>query len=232
MSKQTERKENNAQERLDDILNEYVAASPEPNAATLADWVRMYPEYRQQLTDFTVAWSQTEWLPPAGEVESVDEDTLVLRAMSVIQNIQQDQDMPQDDNSDDTEDPPDDLFGAGKRLGLSPQQLADKTKMNRALLGKLNRGLISPDSLPQAAFEILANTLQLTVAAIKRLLHKSPRFALGHHRATQAPEIKLEEFSEAVRNEPSLSEEYRAYWLDILSREANTGATETTKDKT
>ncbi|HEX9990489.1 MAG TPA: hypothetical protein VGE45_18670 [Chloroflexia bacterium] len=222
MSEHTERNEQDQEERLDDVLNEYLASTTEPNAATLAEWVRLYPEYKQQLTDLTVNWSLMEWLPAAGKIEPVDEDTLVLRAMSVIQNMQLGQVGSPGGESDDTEAPLQSLFDEGRALGLTPQQLADKVKMNRALMGKLNRRLIRPGSIPHAAIEALAAVVHRPILVVTNFLQRGPRFAPGDHKSAQAPALRLEEFAEAVLNDSSLSEEHRAYWLEILSREAET----------
>jgi hypothetical protein len=43
-------------EELDDLLNEYVAASKHPDYAVLAVWAKRYPEHAMALMEFTVNW--------------------------------------------------------------------------------------------------------------------------------------------------------------------------------
>jgi hypothetical protein len=42
---------------LDSILEEFVASLHEPDHAQLTEWVKRYPQYEQQLTDFAANWS-------------------------------------------------------------------------------------------------------------------------------------------------------------------------------
>jgi len=79
---------NDQQERqtLEDVLDEFVASGAGPNSASLAEWIRRYPQYERELTEFAASWSLMKWLPPSPDAEEVDEETLVLRGMSVVQN--------------------------------------------------------------------------------------------------------------------------------------------------
>ena len=72
---------------LEDVLNDYVASSPEPSYGALEDWVRRYPQYEQELTEFTISWGLMEWLSPSSDTEEVDDETLVLHGMSIVQNL-------------------------------------------------------------------------------------------------------------------------------------------------
>ena len=72
--------------RLEDVLDAFVASDVNPNEA-LGEWIQRYPEYEQELTEFVVSWSLMKSLPPAPDAEEVDEDTLVLRGMSIVQNL-------------------------------------------------------------------------------------------------------------------------------------------------
>lgn len=52
---------------LDDVLNEYMASEEKPSHAALVRWIALYPRFEKELTDFTVAWSLQEALPPHPE---------------------------------------------------------------------------------------------------------------------------------------------------------------------
>src|SRR5437660_1670995 len=71
---------------LDDVLDAYMAEAGTPNWSSLAVWVRRYPQYERELMEFAATWARMEWAPLSRGNE-VDEDTLVLRGMSVVQNL-------------------------------------------------------------------------------------------------------------------------------------------------
>ena len=73
-------------EKLEDVLDAYVASDSGPNDP-LDEWIQRYPEYEQEIIEFAVNWSLMKSLPPAPDAEEVDKDTLVLRGMSVVQNL-------------------------------------------------------------------------------------------------------------------------------------------------
>lgn len=72
---------------LEDVLDAFVASGAGPNSASLHEWIRRYPKYERDLTEFAASWSLMKWLPPSPDAEEVDEKTLVLRGMSVVQNL-------------------------------------------------------------------------------------------------------------------------------------------------
>ena len=69
---------------LGDVLNEYVASELHPSYSSLEKWIRKFPEYKEELTEFTAAWSPMEDLPPPNNIKEVDQDTLLRRAMSIV----------------------------------------------------------------------------------------------------------------------------------------------------
>ena len=131
-------------ERLEDVLDAFVASDVNPNEA-LDEWIRRYPEYEQELTDFAVSWSLMRSLPPAPDAEEVDENTLVLRGMSIVQNLLHSQPI---ESASESVVPFESLVAEGRVHGLEPRQLAQATKLGDSLLGKLNRRLIRYASIP------------------------------------------------------------------------------------
>ena len=73
-------------ETLEDVLDAYVASDVGPNSP-LDEWLWRYPEFEREIIEFAASWSLMKWLPPAPDAEEVDEETLVLRGMSVVQNL-------------------------------------------------------------------------------------------------------------------------------------------------
>ena len=56
---------------LEDVLDAYVSEVQTPSHAALVEWIRRYPQFAQELTDFTVAWIRMETLPPASSAKSL-----------------------------------------------------------------------------------------------------------------------------------------------------------------
>ena len=198
-------------ERLEDVLDAFVASDVDPNGA-LDEWIRRYPQYEQELTEFAVSWSLMRSLPPAPDAEEVDEDTLVLRGMSIVQNLLHNQSI---ESASESIVPFESLIAEGRVRGLEPRQLAQVAGLGDSLLGKLNRRLIRYASIPQVLIKSLAEAIQSTPAGVAAYLQQSPTFAVAvEHRSEQAPVlIEQEDFFDAVRADPTISREHAEHWL-------------------
>jgi type I restriction enzyme R subunit len=76
---------------LENILDAYAASEPGPSRATLAEWIREYPQFARELTEFTASWQFLEWTDEAPSLDASAEvvaagDRLFLRAMSAAQS--------------------------------------------------------------------------------------------------------------------------------------------------
>src|SRR5947208_15987464 len=106
---------------LDDVLNAYAISHPGPGYASLAEWIRRYPYYEQELTEFTADWALMTWLPAPADNQNIDEDALVLRGMSIVQNILH-------AHAPEEMTPLKGIVQEGNQLGLSIQQLARRAQ--------------------------------------------------------------------------------------------------------
>ncbi len=140
-------KQHSERETLEDILNAYVASTSAPSHASLAEWIRLYPQYERELTEFTVSWSVIESLPPS-KSEDVDEDTLVLRGMSIVQNILHEHKQAQQSRDKAAIDG---ILKEGTFHGLSIQQIAERSQLSLVLVRKLDRRLTIMNPLPLPA---------------------------------------------------------------------------------
>lgn len=204
-------------ETVDDVLNAYVVSYAEPSYKALAEWVQRYPHFERELTEFTVAWSLKETLPPIEEPAEVDEDTLVLRGMSVVQGILNKEEWSSADKQT--------LFAGllkeGKARGLSIHRLAEDTRLSAALVRKLDRRLIVFASIPTKAIVALAQAVARGKEEVADYLHGQPVFPEGaSYKAEEVPELSgTEDFFEAVRTDETLPEEWRRDWLSLESFE-------------
>lgn len=212
---------NDQQERqtLEDVLDEFVASGAGPNSASLAEWIRRYPQYERELTEFAASWSLMKWLPPSPDAEEVDEETLVLRGMSVVQNLLHRQE--QEAAPPETVAPITSLLDEGRARGLTPRQLAQAAGLGEILLRKLDRRLVRYASIPREAVEALAAALRREAQNVAAYLQQRPKFAAAaQYRAEQAPELaEPEDFFTAVRADPTMTDEQRARWLALAPRD-------------
>ena len=199
--------------KLEDVLDAFVASDCDPNE-TLHEWILRYPEYEQELTDFAVSWSLMKSMPTAPDAEEVDEDILVLRGMSIVQNLLHNQSKESVSGSDF---PFVSLVDEGREKGLEPRQLAQETELGVILLRKLDRRLIRYASIPQIAINNLANAIKRNTSIVAVYLQQNPTFASAtEHRSEQAPVLNApEDFFDAVRADPTIRPEHAARWLEL-----------------
>ena len=202
-------------ERLEEVFDAFVASEAGPNSASLAEWIHRYPEYARELTEFAASWSLMKWLPPSPDAEELDEETLVLRGMSVVQNLLHRQE--QEQAAAVAAAPIASLLEEGRSRGLAPRQLAQAASLGDIALRKLDRRLIRFGSIPREAIEALASAIQRGADSVARYLQQGPAFAAAaQHRAEQAPQLaEPEDFFDAVRSDPTMSDEQRARWLAL-----------------
>src|SRR4051794_32407667 len=112
-------------EALERVLEEYGTSTDRPDHASLVEWIRRYPEYEQELTEFAVAWSQIEHLPAAARPRDLDTDTLVLRGMSIFQSI-----LHRKHAERSSEEAIDSIIATSARHGLALERLADQLDLN------------------------------------------------------------------------------------------------------
>ncbi|MDE0198414.1 MAG: hypothetical protein OXK78_09480 [Caldilineaceae bacterium] len=200
-------------EKLEDVLDAYVAFDSGPNEP-LDEWIRRYPEYEQEIIEFAANWSLMKSMPPTPDAEEVDQDTLVLRGMSVVQNL-----LHTKFSEDDSEPvvPFASLIEEGQACGLDPNQFARAAGLGILLLRKLDRRLIRYASIPQGVIEGLAAAIHSKAAVVAAYLQQGPTFATAaEHRSEQAPALTdQEDFFDAVHADRTIDPEHAARWLDL-----------------
>ncbi len=204
-------------ETLEDVLNAYVAYSSGPSYEALTEWIRRYPHFEKELTEFAVGWSLNETLPPVDEPEEVDEDTLVMRGMSIVQGILNREEWEPVDKQT----PFIGLLKEGKARGLSIHGLAEATKLSAVLIRKLDRRLILFASIPTKAIAVLARAVARGKDEVADYLRGRPVLPYGaSYKAEEAPKLsEAEDFFEAVRTDKTFPEEWRRHWLSQESSE-------------
>ena len=111
------------------------------------------------------------------------------------------------------------LMDEAKSQGLDAAQLAQRLRIDKLLLGKLNRRNLDTFTLPRVLVERLAQTLERSFDEITAYLNGGMRLAASaHYKSNQAPSIVAESsapkqsFAEALESGTQLSDEDKAFW--------------------
>ena len=200
-------------EMLEDVLDAYVASGVGPNSP-LEEWTQRYPEFEREIIEFAASWSLMTWLPPAPDAEEVTEETLVLRGMSVVQNLLHGKSA---ESASDPLAPFESLIAEGRERGFEPRRLAHAVGLGDSLLRKLDRRLIACATIPQELIDRLAQVIQREATNITTYLQQDPILAAGtEHRSEQVPKLMAQEdFFDAVRADPTIAPEHAEHWYAL-----------------
>ena len=200
-------------ERLEDVLDAYVTSGVDQIAA-LDQWIQRYPQYERDLTDFAVSWSLMESMPTGRNVKEIDEEVLILRGMSVVQNLLHERSLEAGQGS---EVPIESLLTEGQARGFDPHQLAQVAGLGIITLGKLDRRLIRYFSIPQQLIDHIASAIEREKAEVVAYLQQGPTLAAAtEHRSERPPALAdPEDFFDAIRNDPTINQSEAARWLAL-----------------
>jgi len=200
-------------ELLDEILDAYVAAAQIPNREVLREWIKKYPHYERELTDFTVAWIQMEETSSANRGKP-DIDHLVLKAMSTVQNLYNDNESEKT-SSQINNNSIEKLVAEAEVQGIPQDHFAAQLKLSVNLLWKFDRHLIQYSSIPVELIEKVAGVLHRGLQIVAEYFQRQPTLALNaSYKAKRQPQVsEPTNFFDEVRSDTDLSNEDRAYWL-------------------
>jgi transcriptional regulator with XRE-family HTH domain len=216
-------KDRREQPGLDEVLEAFIASTEEPNKDSLAEWIRRYPQYARELTDFAAHWSLTRWMPPH-EGSAEEEDRMILHGISAAQDVlhrrQAEREMVVEEASIIEEVPIIGLFEESKRKGMTRSQFAEATELSVSLLAMLDRRLCDFNSIHTKVIEKVSQVLGQSYASIASYLNREATFAVAAHRKSgKLPKLaEKQDFFEAVRHDPHIKEEWRQNWLALAPR--------------
>lgn len=219
---QTER--SRIMDTLNDVLDAYAASTPGPNFETLREWVRRYPEFEAELTEFTIDWRLLHTLSPAAQA-TADEETLVLRGMSIVEGLLYAQRMHAAEERAEgsaTEgskmsSPLRSLIGAAAERDVTLDAFAQTTGLSASLIATLNNRLVIVNSIPHQAVESVARVLGRSLEAVLAYLQLPPRLPMtAQYKADQTPTVAHpRDFFDLVRMDRELTEKQKKQWLAL-----------------
>ena len=207
---------------LEDVLNEFAAELDDAGAsyALLAAWTARYPAYARELADLAAGEALLRHAPPASE--PIDDQRLVQTGLDAVRGILERAREERPVAAPASAAVPG-LMARARDLGLNITQLAERTQLSVTLVGILDRRLIRFASIPREVVHGLAAALETQVASIAEYLQQGPAFAASaSFRAEEAPTLPpLQEFDDAVREDPMLDSNRKTALLDLSPPASN-----------
>ena len=201
---------------LEQALDAYVEDSPEPSLEKLKEWIKRYPQFERELTEFIVAWIQTEHLPSKNRQED-NAISWVSIGMDIAKRAYLQQSVQNPSPLTPHKAPFVSIFSEGEINGHSPEDLARKLNISVTLIHKLERRLLQPESIPLNLTEFLAKEIRRDPVDISSYLVKEAYVPRGLQlKSKRAAKLSPKQnFFDAVRSDNTLSEDQRAFWLSF-----------------
>lgn len=202
---------------LEDVLNNYVSTEQNPSHEGLTKWIQQYPEYKKELTEFTVNWGLIEHLPHVLGSDEVNQETLVLRAMSIVE----DRLHAAKKRMKITEAIGTDLLATCKSSGMDVDTMASRCRVSVPIMMKLSRRFIEYSTIPPELIECIATTINRSTQAVIDYLRRPISVKGMQFSAKTTPKLpnKQEDFFDLVRDDQTLGEELQNYWLSLEKSE-------------
>ena len=204
---------------LEEVLDAYIAASPTPSRVVLQEWIKRYPQYAQALTDFTIAWSQTEHFPENKNPQK-DPNARLQIGMNIARQANKQAVIANHRTKAQSRAPIESFFREGKQLGYSPDELARQLNIPVTVIRRIESHLVLIDTIPTGLIESFATTLQRPFGDISHFLKSRPDIPQSVRlKSHQAPKVAQQQnFFDVIRTDPTISEEQRTYWLSFETK--------------
>lgn len=194
---------------LQDVLDAYAMTESGPSLAALAEWIRRYPQFKRELTDFTAEWQMLNWVgDEAAEggaeqgTSGANDERLILRGMSITQSVYFDvkarrsaegavrpaptppsvgelRSATEPDAAEPAASSISGLLQEARRRGSDADTLAVRLGLSVGILTKLDRRLIAAASIPMRILEGIADALDRRLSDVVAYARLPPRFGVG-----------------------------------------------------
>jgi hypothetical protein len=192
-------------QRLEDILDAFMAEAPSPHAGHVATWVRRYPEFRQEIMDFAASWAVLEHLPE--KRNTVTDEQIRERGLAIFQRLRE----ASATGAAEASEPITGLVPVGASLSA----MAQRAGLTPAFWRALDRRLVN--NVPSQIVAVIAMTIGSSVAAVDRYLAGPPRLAgRALYSSSEQPVLgEKTDFFDRVRRDLDLPEDRRTYLLSL-----------------
>jgi hypothetical protein len=197
---------------LEEILDTIMYKEAKPTHEALERWVALYPQHKADLVEFFATWAEQATVP---DETAIDEEKISSRLVSHALNLAYHQTAAEPAAVVDTEVTR--LSKAIAQRGISEAEFASHCNLDARLVAKLDRRLIRPGSIPALLVRLVSEVLRLRDAVVQRLFAAEP-IPLHSYKAKKQPELKTEEFLDAVQGS-GLSPDAKAEWIRTVESE-------------
>lgn len=200
---------------LDEVFDAYTLALQMPNRETLIEYIRRYPQFEQELIDFTMAWMEAKNSPSTAKMEQEDSNFIQLGMVAAQEAFHQPGEVKRTKSSFQS------ILKEAKSKGLSIDQFADVQNLSILLIRKIDLRAITYYTIPFEIIQSLAENLERNVREIAGYLTLPPmKPTTARYKSSKAPKLDTQRsFFDEVREDHLLSEEQRQYWLSKESEE-------------
>lgn len=188
------------------------------NRDLLAEFMRLYPQYADELMDYAATASIVEHAPVT-ESDQAEEDAIVRRGMEQVALLLAVRHSEQTHGATPTLTS---LRKAADAHGLTMQALAAQTNLSIPLLMKLDRRLIRFASIPRKVIEAIGRAINHTSETVAAYLQGERKFATGAaFLAEEAPQMPdQQDFFEAIEKDLTMSKQQKEEWSKLKNSSA------------
>lgn len=220
---------------IDNLINEFFASLEFGDEnEVLKEYITRYPEHAQVFFE-AASYEKMVKEMPKQEYSKEQEDSLNLRAQSVVQNLlykfnQDNSATGQESEKVEHITPIVNLFDEIKRKGFTVKTFAKKTRLPETVIEALNTREVRVGSIVRQAIKNVASVLMVPVQIVDDYVAKIANPQPMHARADESPRFSSQmEFLELIATDPDIEEEDKQYWLAqkpqedeyLLKRESN-----------
>lgn len=203
----TTREENNSLER-ETLYMEWRQDREQRTPRPLQHWIAEYPSFADDL----IGWAAELPVMQAALYRTADADEearLARVGRSVVAEMRARYGMTQPTLTSLTE--------AAKQRNLRLKDVAERVGIGMPILSKLEQRLLTFATLPETLIQKIAEALELGAESVRDYLRQPPTLAVGaayQYTGKAAPQVTAQQdFAEAIRACPGMSEESKQAWL-------------------
>ena len=197
---------------LDEILEEYAAATPAGNdLKVLREVSDKYPHHSDDLTDFAAARAVVKHAPEE-ELSAEEEERFAKAGLKNLRMV-----LGKLNESNASENALKSIVEAAKAKGFSRKSFAAAAGLSASLVMYLEKRRLDFSSIPKTIVAAVARLLETGEDLVSSYLNQPPDFVTGanYKTNTRAEELPPKNFAEAVREDQQLSAEEKRILLNL-----------------
>lgn len=205
---------------FDEVLDEMLASEGKIDAAVVVKWTNLYPQHKRELIDFAARFVLAESIDTQDEDSAQIEDETLNSASQIALKISQEKrtDFRQKALAmikEQSKQPIKSILEEATASGKNIRSLAETLELSIPIVLKLENRLLEFATIPQEIIVRLSEIIKCSSEAVASYLQSERQFISGaNYKSEGQPELPpKQDFSDAVRTDPNLSDEQKRRWL-------------------